>query len=145
MKGAAIHRGTEVLVQGRVWGEDFLLENPKHRFSGAALALTFLEVLRLDVAPFEELLQCHPRERAHVRRGRVKLIVIRGLLLFAHDKAASEARSLGEPRVRSSQGSMPKFRRKSQVLDNLRFTSSPGEPTGPRCRARNRRGSWGPG
>eukprot|EP00928_Gymnodinium_smaydae_P039944 TRINITY_DN27177_c0_g1_i1.p1 TRINITY_DN27177_c0_g1~~TRINITY_DN27177_c0_g1_i1.p1 ORF type:complete len:703 (+),score=98.06 TRINITY_DN27177_c0_g1_i1:173-2281(+) len=88
-----VGRSGRVLRKGAVFGEDFILSNPKLRDNATSVAITFAEILAIDQASFLELAQtAAQRDRAELRWGVVRLVVMRGIIRLAdqlhNDRAA---------------------------------------------------------
>jgi len=88
-RGLASQR-TRILQSGSVWGEDFLLNNPRLLYNVRCYAMTYLELLFCRRKKFIEIMdkqvtQC-PELRSRVRRFCVRLAVGRGFVLAARER-----------------------------------------------------------
>jgi len=92
-RGLGSHRG-RLHRQGSVWGQDFVLSNPKLIESAGAFALTYIEVCSLQRKAFLDLLDKHrdacPELAQQVRRFICWLAFQRALLIEAYRRRESQ-------------------------------------------------------
>eukprot|EP00931_Biecheleriopsis_adriatica_P049098 TRINITY_DN28397_c0_g1_i1.p1 TRINITY_DN28397_c0_g1~~TRINITY_DN28397_c0_g1_i1.p1 ORF type:complete len:750 (-),score=154.43 TRINITY_DN28397_c0_g1_i1:9-2258(-) len=79
-------RGGRLLGKGKVYGEDFLLENPLLRRPDLVFVLTFLHTLVMERPHFFAMLHRYPDVEKLVRKSYVQLILIRGIQNTARER-----------------------------------------------------------
>jgi len=93
-------RRMQVLRSGSVWGEDFLLSNPRLVHSTVCHALTYVQVQQLRSHTFFQMVSKHkkayPQLQRAVRQSIVKLTFQRGIVLAAREKQLSQGMKSGD-------------------------------------------------
>merc|ERR1719487_1778451 len=73
-----VGRFGRVLRKGRVYGEDFILNNPQLRMDARTIAITYVETLSIERTSFLTLVkEASPEDAGEVRFGHFQLAVIR--------------------------------------------------------------------
>jgi len=121
-----LRRGMAVLLwrflgQGRVWGEDMLLDDPELRNHAQAVALTFVEVFVLAEDSLRELGGSYPQAWAKIERAIRKVAVARRLLVrFSHKYTGKPPRSFVPQSAASGYVVVPQAERTlDQKIDQL--------------------------
>merc|ERR1712166_931887 len=73
-------RGWNFLGPGRVWGEDLIINYPQLIDTTPTVALTYVEVLRLDRADMLAVAMMHPVVEARIKRAALRIALSRFLL-----------------------------------------------------------------
>eukprot|EP00808_Paulinella_micropora_P017897 g65566.t1 len=108
---------SKVLLAGRVFGDDMILDNPKLRSGGVARALTYVELARLSRRNLDWILGKFPLEARKVAQSKIKLAVRRWVIREWRREQAEKKRMLRrqDPK-RSSIGSRCRSRVKKSSL-----------------------------
>jgi len=95
-----ISRRMRVLRSGAVWGEDFVLSEPKLMYSVTCYALTYVEVSFLDHATFFRIVnkysKNYPDLQKNIRRFITRIAAQRGILLEARRRQVAQGKPHSE-------------------------------------------------
>eukprot|EP00451_Oxyrrhis_marina_P014040 CAMPEP_0204328384 /NCGR_PEP_ID=MMETSP0469-20131031/13317_1 /ASSEMBLY_ACC=CAM_ASM_000384 /TAXON_ID=2969 /ORGANISM="Oxyrrhis marina" /LENGTH=483 /DNA_ID=CAMNT_0051310769 /DNA_START=91 /DNA_END=1542 /DNA_ORIENTATION=+ len=103
MRGLAIWGG-HLMRKGDSWGMDVILDAGNLRKAHTGMALTFVETICLRRHQLDMVLAEHPDDKAKIRRAKVTLATIRGLVNKAKELAAREGMAFGNSNRRQFLG-----------------------------------------
>ena len=73
-------QGGRVLSKGSVWGDDIILENPRHAFPHLARAITYADVMYFSRQTFLDTVATYPSSMHSLRRNQAFLALRRALI-----------------------------------------------------------------
>jgi len=103
-------RGWNFLGPGRVWGEDLIINYPQLIDTTPTVALTYVEVLRLDRADMLAVAMMHPVVEARIKRAALRIALSRFLLRSLRKRKKNKIQ-----RWKSKQEDISKARQMAQI------------------------------
>jgi hypothetical protein len=86
-----VFRKAQILSQGAVWGLDCILNDLTLMDASVALAMSFVEVAYITRESLTRLIEEYPEEQKRMRKARVKIAILRGLVQVRAVAAAAAA------------------------------------------------------